>query len=187
MPLMIQRRPDSRRASTSPMLSFVDFDLHALLQMVVSRHFSGVEVAVSASFSRASPLRTESVASVRVGDRTAAIRIHECLNRIDTPRDVIEFILGHEMLHLVVPRREIDGRTLSHPPEFWDAEMRLFPQRALAWAWLSEALRPCVKMNKKREATMIRRGWQNHIRRRFPTLEDVCAMKKEAAETLYYL
>jgi hypothetical protein len=169
------------------MLPFVHFDLPALLRLVVSRHFPGIEVMVSVSFMQAPLSRTESLASVRVGDRTAGIRIHEILNRSDTPREVIEFILGHEVLHIRVPPREIDGRIVPHPPEFWEEEGRLFPTRSLVWAWLHTALWPRLKLDKQREATMVKRGWQNGVHSPFPTLEDVRAITEADAEVVRYI
>jgi hypothetical protein len=169
------------------MLPFVYFDLPALLHLVVSHHFPGLEIPVWAAFSRVSLSRTESLASIRFNDRTAEIRIHEILNRSDTPREVIEFILGHEVLHIKVPPREIDGRLVSHPPEFWEAEARMFPERSLVWAWLYAALWPRIKSDKKREATMVKRGWQDGISRHFPTLEDARAITEADAEMVRYI
>ena len=105
--------------------------------------------------------------------RSAKIRIHEILNRRDTPREIIEFILVHEMLHIVIPSREIEGRTVHHPPEFWEAELRLFPARGLAWGWLYWALLPWLKSDEKRERTLVLRGWHRSARRLFPTIEEV--------------
>jgi hypothetical protein len=169
------------------MLPFVPFDLPVLLQQVVSRHFPDMEVTVSASFMLSSLSRRESLASVRVRGRMAEIRIHEILNRDDTPLEVIEFILGHEVLHISVPRREIAGRVVSHPPEFWDAEARLFPNRSFVWAWLYAALWPRIQFDNKREATMVKRGWQNQVFRRFPTLQDVRAITEADAEVVRYI
>jgi hypothetical protein len=187
MLLNMARHPGSPQSSWSPMLPFVHFDLPVLLQQVVSRHFPDMEATVSASFMLASLSRTESLASVRVGGRTAEIRIHEILNRSDTPREVIEFILSHEALHVRVPPREIDGRPVKHPPEFWEAETRLFPERSIVWAWLYAALWPRIKFDKKRESTMVKRGWQNASDRRFPSLEDARAITKADAEMVRYL
>jgi hypothetical protein len=47
------------------------------------------------------------------------------LNHPQTPRSVVEFILCHEMLHLVLPPRDVSGHLKTHPPEFWEAENRV--------------------------------------------------------------
>jgi len=169
------------------MLPFVNFDLPVLLRQVVSRYSPDIEVMISASFLQASLSRTESLASVRVGSQTAEIHIHEILNRSDTPREVIEFILSHEVLHISVPPREIDGRLVKHPPEFWEAETRLFPERTLVWSWLYAALWSRIKFDEKTEATMVKRRCQNASDRRFPTREDVRAITEADAEMVRYL
>ena len=164
------------------MLPFVHFDLPVLLQQVVSRHFPDMEATISTSFMPASFSRTESLASVRVRGRTAEIRIREILNRSDTPRKVIEFILSHEALHVRVRLREIGGRLAKHAPEFWEAETRLLPERSIVWAWLYAALWSRIKFDKKTVAVMVKRGWQNASDHPFPTLEDVRAITEADAE-----
>jgi hypothetical protein len=117
--------------SVSPMLQFLDFDLSALLQQVISRDFPNLETSVSASFFKAALSQTETLANVGAGARTAKIRIHEILNRGDTPCEIIEFVLVHEVPHIVIPPREIDGRTVHHPPNFGKPNFD-YSQRA-AW------------------------------------------------------
>ena len=150
-------------------------------------HFPGTEIAASVSFLRASLSRTHPLTSIRNDDRTAKIGIHEILNRSDTPREVIEFILGHELLHMVIRPRQIDGRVVNHPPEFWDAEVSLFPTRTLVWAWLYEALWSCLKVDKMREVTMVRRGWHNKVSNPFPTLKHIRAGVEADAKIMRYL
>ena len=108
----------------------------------------------------------------RLSDLRGFIRIHEVLNRADTPREVIEFILIHELLHIEIRPREIDGKRVMHPPEFWEAEARLYPQRQLIWAWFYFALERWLRDDEKREGMMVRRGWHATASQRFPTLED---------------
>lgn len=164
-----------QNGSASPMLPFLNFDLFALLQAIVSRDFPDLETSVSVSFFKAVLSKTEALANVAVGDRTAKIRVHEILNRGDTPREIIEFILVHELLHIIIPPREIDGCSVHHPPEFWDAEMRLCPARIQIWDWLHRALFPSLKSDEKRERTLVLRGWHKRARHPFPTLEEVRA------------
>ena len=157
------------------MLPFLDFDLSALLQRVISRDFPNLETSVSVSFFKAVLSQTETLANVSVGTRSGRIRIHEILNRGDTPHEIIEFILVHEMLHIVIRPREIDDRTVHHPPEFWEAELRLYPAGFQIWDWLDCALFPWLKGDAKRERTLVLRGWHKGERRPFPTLEEVLA------------
>lgn len=77
------------------------------------------------------------------------------------------------MLHIVVPPREIDGRTVHHPPEFWEAELRLYPVGVQIWDWLHFALFPLLKDDEKRERTLVLRGWHKDARHPFPTMAEV--------------
>ena len=120
-------------------------------------------------------LRTEPLANVAIAEQTAKIRVHEILNRGDTPRDIFEHILIHEMLHIVIRPREIGGRMVHHPPEFWDAELRLSPARSIAWDWLHRSLLPWLKIDKRREQTLVLRGWHKGPHHPFPSLEEVRA------------
>jgi hypothetical protein len=159
------------------MLPFLSFDLPVLLQEVISRDFPNLETSVSVSFFKAVLSQTEALANVAVGDRSAKIRIREILNRGDTPRETIELILVHEMLHIVIRPREIDGRTVHHPPEFWDAEMRLYPAISQIWDWLFCALFSWLKSDEKRERTMVFRGWHKGALHPFPALEEAGALQ----------
>jgi hypothetical protein len=145
------------------MLSFVGFDLAPLLDMVKSRKFPEVEVTVTAAFFPAPSKQAANLASIKVADHEAAIRIHEILNRNDTPCEVIEFILVHELLHILFRPREIEGRSVSHPPEFWEAEAHIFPARNAAWDWIITAIYSCIRIDKKREAVIVRREWRRKV------------------------
>jgi hypothetical protein len=164
------------------MLPFLNFDLSALCQTIISRDFPNLETSVSVAFFKAVLSQTEPLASVLVGDRTAKIRVHEILNRGDTPREVIEFILVHEMLHIVIRPREIDGRTVHHPPEFWEAELQLYPEGFQIWDWLHCALFPRLKRDEKREKVLVLRGWHKNLGRPFPTLGEVRAISADLAD-----
>jgi len=154
------------------MLPFVNFDFDALLCAIIRRHFPTTRVPVFASFLHVSPARSEGMASIWITDQCADIRIHEILNRADTPHEVIEYILIHELLHTEIRPREIDGRLVMHPPEFWEAEARLYPQRQLVWAWFYFALSLWLRHDEKREAMIVKRGWHSTASQRFPTLDD---------------
>jgi hypothetical protein len=156
----------------APLIPFLSFDFHALLRETITRHFDDVRVPVSASFLRPGRSRSVSLAFIMVRENDAQIRLHEIINRTDVPLAVFRFILCHELLHVVIPPREIDGRTVKHPPEFWEAEKRRFPERSQAWDWINAALFPWLIRDRRREATLVRRSWRDSSRHRFPTLEE---------------
>lgn len=63
------------------------------------------------------------------------IRIHPALDETWVPRYFVEFVVYHELLHVVVPPvTDEEGRRDLHPPEFRELEAR-FPDfdEALTW------------------------------------------------------
>jgi hypothetical protein len=58
---------------------------------------------------------------------------HSLFHRPDVPQPVIEHVLRHEPLHLKIRPREIDGKLVHHPPEFWEAEQALVPWKSASW------------------------------------------------------
>ena len=66
----------------------------------------------------------------------------------------------HELLHLVIPPREVEGTTRMHPPEFWEAEHTVCPERSIAWAWLWNNLGDCLKRRARLERIDVLRNWK---------------------------
>ena len=108
---------------------------------------------------------------------SACIHLHSVLNHPQTPAGVIAFILGHEMLHLLIPPRDVDGERKSHPPEFWETERQMFPEGGIAWAWLIVVLGGCLKRDKRRECTLVKRNWKRQMDNERPTLEWLAAFR----------
>jgi hypothetical protein len=106
-------------------------------------------------------LQTQSTLACIVDEgESACIRLHSVLNHPETPRRVIAFILCHELIHLLVPPRDVNGKRKSHPPEFWEAECRLSPDRVSAWGWLILVLGDCLRSNRQKECTFVKRTWK---------------------------
>jgi hypothetical protein len=63
------------------------------------------------------------------------IVLSRTLDRAETPRFVVEYVLFHEMLHLANPSEVRDGRHRYHTAAFRVAEQR-FPRIEEATAWL---------------------------------------------------
>jgi hypothetical protein len=102
------------------------------------------------------------LATVELNDNEIVISIHAVLNHAQTPEQVIGFILRHELLHMIIPPREVNGVVVSHPPEFWTVE-RDFPDRVPVWNWLTVLLGPCMRSNKKQQRTLITREWKKRM------------------------
>jgi hypothetical protein len=90
------------------LLPFVSFDVRDVLKSVRAMRIAAVSVDSTVTFHH-----MRALAHVEVGPSVAVIRIHEVLNREDTPREVLEYVIGHELLHTIVHPREEDGKILS--------------------------------------------------------------------------
>jgi hypothetical protein len=122
------------------------------------------------------------LATVHLDDNEVVINLHAVLNHAQTPEQVIGFILRHEMLHMIIPPRRVEGVVLSHPPEFWAAE-RDFPDRVPVWNWLTVSLGPCMRTDKKQQRTLITREWKKRMNGRRLTLSQVMDIVKPASST----
>lgn len=69
------------------------------------------------------------LACIYVEEKPPLIEVHEILNIRELPVWVFDHILLHELIHLIVRPRRVDGRMRSHPPEFWELEEKSSPLR----------------------------------------------------------
>jgi len=80
-----------------------------------------------------------------MGRDSHVIAFHPVLNRPGTPIEVVRFIAKHELTHIIRPPR-VDGRWhLDHPPEFWERELAVGPERFACWSWAYQNLRRCMR------------------------------------------
>ena len=120
-------------------------DLYAIFQTLNERYFGGSVNALITWGKRSRVKRarhTIKLGSYAHGDRL--IRIHPALDRVWVPRYFVEFVIFHEMLHLVYPVRTHNDRRELHSPDFraHEARFRSF-ERAVKWekAHLARLLR----------------------------------------------
>jgi hypothetical protein len=137
----------------APELPIFDFSLPALVQKV-RVDFPELQSRRITVWVRVQP----PLACVHSDDDEIVIHLHSVLNHARTPELVIGFILQHELLHMIIPGREVEGRVTIHPPEFWDAE-RKFPNRIAALNWLFVSLGPCLRRDKKQQGVVVTRRW----------------------------
>jgi len=140
-----------------PEFSFLSFDVLGLLAKLQQE--MGLDSVGSVSFS----LQTmETLACIRweQGKPGAVIFFHSLFNRPDVPKPVIEHVLRHELLHLKIPAREIDGKRVHHPPEFWEAEQALVPWTAASWGWMVLAFWDVIKTDIPNECTWVKKSWR---------------------------
>jgi predicted metal-dependent hydrolase len=63
------------------------------------------------------------------------ISVSRWLDRPSVPQQVVEYLVFHEMLHVLYPITRRGQRRVVHPPEFLAAEKK-FPQHEAARRWL---------------------------------------------------
>jgi len=66
--------------------------------------------------------------------------ISRILDSRKVPREIVEFMLYHEMLHIDIPVAEVNGRRRIHPPEFLMREKE-FPDYNNIQHWLKKNLK----------------------------------------------
>ena len=146
-----------KKSSGYPEISFLSFDVLALLAK--PQQEMGLDSVGSVSFS----LQTmDTLACIRweQGKPGVDIFFHSLFNRPDVPQLVIEHVLRHELLHLKIPAREIDGKRVHHPPEFWEAEQALVPWKAASWGWMVLAFWDAIKTDIPNECTWVKKSWR---------------------------
>jgi hypothetical protein len=143
------------RARVQPNLWFVPFSIAAMLQEIRDRHFPHLTKAIDIyAVSRGS------LACIVNSAGRATICIHQILNHGDTPAEVISYVCKHELLHLQIGAAEVNGRKTVHPPEFWEAEKRIAPERVVAWTWILVSLGQCIKRRPKLERIDVKPNWR---------------------------
>ncbi len=99
------------------------------------------------------------LAFIAPSDDRVDIVIHSLLNHEDTPMEVIEHILIHELIHLRVGSRMIDGKKVRHPPEFWTMERQVSPNAEMAMAWVFRAFPSVLRHDKEEEKIWVKGNW----------------------------
>lgn len=100
------------------------------------------------------------LACCHVCEQPPLIEVHEILNTRALPVWVFDHVVLHELIHLIVPSRLVEGKKTAHPPEFWDLEKRFSPKRADAMDWLYMTFRDELITDEKAECIRVRRGWR---------------------------
>jgi len=114
-------------------------DLKTILDRLNADHFGGgVDVRIGWGPVRLGRRRRTVKTGVYVQD-ARIIRIHPTLDRPEVPEFYVAAVVFHEMLHQVVPAREVNGRRVVHSREFRSRE-RAYPDHARARAWEDENL-----------------------------------------------
>ena len=153
-----------------PEISFLSFDVLELLTSI--QHEMGLLGEGPITFSLQT---TEMLAYIycATGEQSAGIYLHSLFNRADVPQPVIEHLLRHELLHIKVPPRIIDGKLVFHPPEYWEAESQLVPWKAASWAWIYTAFWDALKVDRENECVWVNKNWKRLQRNPYPSWQMV--------------
>lgn len=141
-----------RMSRNHPELSWLSFSLHELLAEMRETRLPGLSRQPRCWFAHKGPLACIETRDAGKPD----IWLHSLLNHPETPRLVLGFILTHELLHLEVPGRDIAGKWCSHPPEFWERERALCPERRLSWQWVYWNFWECLRHDRKRQGMLVK-------------------------------
>mgnify|MGYP001236362059 CR=1 FL=1 len=148
-----------RAARIQPFLPLVRFSVLDNLQAIRQRLFAHIVLPVDFCFVGRGPL-----ACICYDDSRAIIYAHQVLNHEEVPPIVMDLLFVHEMLHLEIPSRMVDGRDTQHPPEFQEREKELFPGRAEAWEWVVGNLWSCLKFRSRLKQIDVMPNWKKHWR-----------------------
>lgn len=152
----------------NPELSLFSFDIYATLGNA-ARQFPELAGKSLKVWIR----RQKTLACIFIGDNACDIFLHSVLNHNNTPEQVMHFIFTHELLHTRIPGRVVDGVMKQHPPEFWEAEKLLVPERPIYWFWIHLYLGECIRSDKKLEATIVKRNWKKSMDSRRLSMEEL--------------
>jgi len=143
-----------------PVPSLVGCSLSEIIEETRAVHFPELDDHLEVRIAAESPL-----ASMRadfMGWNKHLVVFHPVLNHPQTPIDVLRFLAKHELTHIARPPRLIGGYVDTHPPEFWEHEVEIAPERYAVWAWIRQNLGQCLR----REETGI------HVMRRWHALRE---------------
>lgn len=150
-----------RRARQQPELEVTIVAVSTLLEEARRRLFPMLPHQLPSFFVPCGPL-----ACVTFDQQTlkGTVFIHALLNHSSVPVHVLDLVCRHELLHLVVPAREVNGKLSQHPPEFMEKERAIIPDRAFAWEWIWCHCGQVLREDNEREGVIVKRGWRRQCR-----------------------
>jgi hypothetical protein len=126
-----------------PVPSLVGYPLSEIVEETRAVHFPDIEDYIEVRFAAEAPLAY--IARGFMGRERHLVVFHPVLNHPNTPSEVLRFLAKHELTHIVRPPRLIDGYGETHPPEFWEHEAEIGPERYAVWAWIYKNLGRCLR------------------------------------------
>ena len=121
------------------------FDLEQIFQKLNLEYFENEVPGAALTWSKRKTYR-------RLGNYDSAhglITISKSLDGKNVPRFVVEYVVYHEMLHIVFPAERRNGRRYSHTPKFKRAE-ESFPYFEEAEEWIEDFAAGLAKKFRRR-------------------------------------
>ena len=144
-----------RNSRAQPNLWFTPYSVPKRLRDIHSKFFPDIPHEVEIYSVNRGPL-----ACICESDSSATIYIHQVLNHGDTPIEVVDLFCKHELLHLRIPPVVKNTKRIQHPPEFWEEERRICPERNLAWDWIWHNHWACLKRRPRLEKVDVLPNWR---------------------------
>lgn len=134
-------------------LDFTSLSLSVLLREIREEWFPNLEGLTEWRF-----YSGPSLARLEVLNQVGTIELHQLLNHCETPIEVFSLIFKHELLHLTYkPISESPAK--AHSEAFWIEEMRIAPERTMAWRWLFRNFYRCLKRDEEAERVEVKKNW----------------------------
>jgi len=136
-----------------PQLPVCAKEISVILKEIIALHFPDIATPPGVFFGR-----TPTLAHIEdsLEEQRSAIWLHYALNDTATPDYVFAFAITHELLHVRIRPREVDGKWLAHPPEFWEEENRMAAaNKSRAWEWIHRQFGEALRKDKERECIWV--------------------------------
>jgi len=160
-------------------LELLSFNTGGILSAIRQSAFPNLTAEVSHLYC----VRPTLASISKINPERYVISLHSILNTHKTPEYVIRHILIHELIHIEIPPRDLipgedDPRLkekrrgkrdcpplgpISHPPEFWERESGLSPERESAMGWIIEQLWSFIKLDSQAERIEVKPNWRSWV------------------------
>jgi len=142
-----------------PVESRVPYSLSGVLEEIRAAYFPDIDERVEVRIAASGPLAY--IQPNFMGWGRHLVVFHPVLNHPATPIEVVRFIAKHELTHVANPPRKVyysarDYSFEGHPPEFWEHEADIGPERFAVWDWVDKNIDRCAR-NTSNGYTVTRR------------------------------
>ncbi len=147
-----------------PVESRTGFSFQAVVDEARAVWFREIDDDIEVRITAAGPLAF--ICPHLMGLDRHVIAFHPVLNRPGTPIEVVRFLAKHELTHITNPPRAIGAWWSDHPPDFWEREYAVAPERFACWAWVLRELGRCIRHEQR--GVGVVRTWRRRMAGREP-------------------